>query len=94
MIKSSLEFINILGIAIGIGISELSGVASDIKGSPLIDTIEASHQHHIIISVLQGTISKNVDWDNKEIRQKYKNLYESNIYSRTCCGNNIVHCCI
>ena len=94
MIKSSLEFINILGIAIGIGISELSGVASDIKGSPLIDTIEASHQHHIIISVLQGTISKNVDWDNKEIRQKYKNLYESNIYSRTCCWNNIIHRCI
>ena len=58
MIKFSLKFINILGIAIGIGISELSGVASNIKGSPLIDTIEASHQHHIIISVLQGIISK------------------------------------
>ena len=58
MINFSLEFINILGIAIGIGISELSGVASNIKGSPLIDTIEASHQHHIIISVLQGNISK------------------------------------
>merc|ERR1712226_874474 len=42
------------GIAIGIGISELSGVASNIKDSPLTDTIEASHQHHIIISVLQG----------------------------------------
>ena len=58
MINFSLEFINILGIAIGIGISELSGVASNIKDSPLIDTIEASHQHHIIISVLQGTISE------------------------------------
>ena len=58
MIKCSLKSINILGIAIGIGISELSGVASNIKDSPLIDTIEASHQHHIIISVLQGTIRK------------------------------------
>ena len=62
MIKCSLELIDILGIAIGIGISELSGVASNIKGSPLIDTIEASHQHHIIISVLQGTIRKYVNW--------------------------------
>ena len=58
MIKSSFEFINILGIAIGIGISELSGVARNIKGSPLIDTIEASNQHHIIISVLQGNVIK------------------------------------
>ena len=47
-----------LGIAIGIGISELSAVSGNVKGSSLMDTIEASHQHHIIISILQGTISE------------------------------------
>merc|ERR1712223_1791600 len=43
-----------LGIAIGIAISELSGIGSQSIGNDVLEIAEASHHPHVVISVLQG----------------------------------------
>ena len=42
------------GIAIGISISELSGIGSQDLENGVLELSESSNHHHVVISILQG----------------------------------------